>query len=108
MTNGRQSDLIETLEVLQERRNRIDEERGITWLRHHIDGQCGSIDLFLLRGASIVEIARAIPCREERVRDHFDHLQDGPSTMEPHHLRLRQVSDIWSFDIDWLEQQFLR
>lgn len=106
MTNRRASDLSETLEVLQGRRSEI--ENGKTWLRHGVNKQCGRIDLYLLRGASVVEMARAIPCREERVHRHFDHLQDGPSTMEPHHLRLRNVNGIWSFDHDWLEQQLIR
>jgi hypothetical protein len=106
MTNGRQSDLLETLEVLQGRRSVIEDQQ--TWLRHDVESQAGKIDLYLLRGASVVEMARAIPCREGRVRDHFNHLQDGPSTMEPHHLRLRNANGIWIFDRDWLEQQFLR
>lgn len=106
MTNGRQSDLFETLEVLQGRRSVVEDQQ--TWLRHDVESQAGKIDLYLLSGASVVEMARAIPCREERVHRHFDHLQDGPSTMEPHHLRLRNVNGIWSFDHDWLEQQLIR
>ena len=105
MTNRRVSDLLETIEVIQGRRGEIEGQK--TWLRHGAKTQAGKIDLILLKGASISEIARQACCREQRVRDHFYHLQDGPSTMEPHRLRLIDTNDIWSFDIQWLEEQAL-
>lgn len=106
MSIGRISDLLETLEVLQGRRNAIENQK--TWLRHDVEKQAGKIDLILLSGASVNEIARQVSCRERRVMNHFNHLQDGPSTMEPHHLRLRDVNGIWSFDLQWLEERISR
>jgi hypothetical protein len=104
MSVGRISDLLETLEVLQGRRDSVENQK--TWLRHGAKSQAGQIDLLLLQGASVGEIARQIPCREKRVQDHFHHLENGPSTMEPHHLILRNINGSWSFDRDWLERQF--
>lgn len=105
MTNRRVSDLTATLAVLEGRRNPIDSQK--TWLGHKADSEAGQIDLHLLEGNSVLDIANAIPCRARRVEDHFGHLQSGPSTMEPHGLKLKQVSGKWYFDQDWIRNRIL-
>jgi hypothetical protein len=102
-----------TFEVIEGQRDPISD--GRTWLRHstksdgtRTKGQCGKIDLKLLEGASISEIAAAAHCSESRVYDHLAHLQEfWNGQMEPHHLKQVQVGQVWSFDKEWLRAQIL-
>ncbi|MEZ5591961.1 MAG: hypothetical protein R3F53_15105 [Gammaproteobacteria bacterium] len=102
MTNRKEGDLIATIEVIEGKRESV--ENGKTWLRHKTSSEAGQIDLYLIKGASVSEIATRISCRERRVRDHFNHLQHGPSTMKPHRLVLKDTGHIWSFDLEALKQ----
>lgn len=101
MSIGRPEDSSITLDVIKGGRETIKD--GKTWLRHKADSEAGKIDLHLLKGASVSEIARTVDCRVQRVQHHFNHLQDGPSTMKPHGLKLKQINDRWSFDTGTVE-----
>jgi hypothetical protein len=120
MTRAREEDLRVTLEVLEGRRQPVNGDTT-TWLRHaternmprgrRTDGQCGQIDLALLEGGSLSEIADRVgrstgsDCTVERVKDHFRHLEEfWNGEMEPHHLKLKQENGRWSFDREWIRQ----
>jgi hypothetical protein len=84
-----------------------------TWLGHCIaphdvgtdcawncKGQADKIDLCLLEGMTLAEIALTAQCEESRVLDHFAHLKEfWNGKMEPHHLKLKKVDGVWSFDV---------
>jgi hypothetical protein len=120
MTRGRNEDLRVTLAVLEGRRPPLNSDTT-TWLGHaterdrpsgrRTDGQCGHIDLELLRGGSKSEIAERVGlatgtgCIVKRVEDHFKHLQESwNGEMEPHHLKLKEDCGKWSFDEEWIRR----
>lgn len=102
MSNWKDGDWERTQEVIGGKR--VPVENGQTWLRHGVDRKDGSsyrIDLEILKGKSTVEeIARVVGCPINRVTSHLSHLQDKKDpSMEPHHLKLKVVTGIISFDL---------
>ena len=102
MSNWKEGDWERTQEVIAGKR--VPVENSQTWLRHGIDrkdGFCYKIDLKILEGKSTEEeIARSVGCSKNRVKSHLSHLQNKKdASMEPHHLTLKELNGIISFDL---------
>ncbi|MCK3683978.1 hypothetical protein [Maribellus sp. YY47] len=90
MSKAREEDIQNTMKLVR-KPNPVS--KGVTWLRHHIDAECGLIDLMILEGTYTIEMMidalidkpkfhkKTRKQWEKRISDHILHLstEEGDS-----------------------------